>query len=253
MLFNSRAEQITEYLKTHKKATVEELAKALFASESTVRRELTEMQDAGLIARYRGGAILLDGTGEIALSVRAEKDTLDKEVCAETVLRHLSDSAFADAHTVFIDNSSTCLALAKKLDFSNKTVITNGLHIAMQLAQKPDIRLIMPGGTVNINTGALIGSLAVRTLIDFNIDVSFTSCAGVNGNGAYELSIETAQLKQTALQQSKSNILVAAQNKFSCNAPYRVRELEFYDSIFTTASDEIVLPLIDNGIRIFNK
>lgn len=250
MFVNERASQIIEYLKIHKKATIGELAKALFASESTVRRDLTEMQEAGLVARYHGGAILLEGVGEVSIFARAEKDAESKSRCAELAIKHLSP--FSAFNTLFIDNSSTCLALAKKLDFANKTVITNGLQVALALSQKPDIQLIIPGGCVNSSTSAIMGSLTIRTLDMFNIDLMLSSCAGIDGVCANELSLETAQLKQVALSKSRYKLLVATENKFSINASHRVQPLDGYDCIITDASDEIILPYKSNGINIIN-
>ncbi len=252
MFVNERANQIIEYLKIHKKATIGELATTLFASESTIRRDLAEMQESGLVARYHGGAILLDGVGEVSLFVRAEKDADEKAACANIAISRFSDM-YMNAKTVFIDNSSTCLVLAKKLDFTNKTVITNGLQIALQLSQKPDIQLIMPGGTVHLSTSAVTGSLAIRTLSDFSIDLMLSSCAGLNAMGAHELSLETAQLKQVAAAQSKHRVLLATSNKLRSDAAYRVNSLDAYDYIFTTADDELIKTLGTNTENIINK
>ncbi|MCH5162333.1 MAG: DeoR/GlpR transcriptional regulator [Clostridiales bacterium] len=249
MFVNERASQIIEYLKVHKKATIGELAKALFASESTVRRDLTEMQEAGLVARYHGGAILLEGVGEVSIFARAEKDAESKNRCADIAIKHFSPSTY---NTIFIDNSSTCLALAKKLDFANKTVITNGLQVALALSQKPDIQLIIPGGTVNSSTSAIMGSLTLRTLDLFNVDLMLSSCAGIDGVCTNELSLETAQLKQVALSKSKYKMLVATENKFSTDASYRVQPLDEYDCVITDASDEIIEPFKNKNINICN-
>lgn len=89
MFVNERAYQIMDHLKIHKKATIAELSKALFASESTIRRDLAEMQEQGLIARYHGGAILLEGIGETSIFFRAEKDQEAKDACAAIAQKHI--------------------------------------------------------------------------------------------------------------------------------------------------------------------
>lgn len=250
MFINERANAIIEYLRIHKKATIGELAEHLFASESTVRRDLSELQSVGLIARYHGGAILLDGNGEVSIFARAERDAASKDACAELAVTRLN--RLISYHTIFIDNSSTCLALAKKLDFAKKTVITNGLQIALALSQKPNIELILLGGVVNPSTSAITGSLAIRTLENMNIDLTLSSCAAINENGSYELSLETAQLKQVALKGSKQKVLLVTDNKFGANASYRVSSPSEYDLIITNADDEIISPYSAAGIKIFN-
>lgn len=232
MLVNEKANLVLDYLKLHKKATIEELSKAIFASESTVRRSLVDLQNSGLIARYHGGAILLEDTRETSLFVRTERNIIDKTQCANIALNCLPNFS-----TVFIDNSSTCLTLAKKMDFTNKTVITNGLQIALQLSAKQNIQLIVPGGMVHLNTNAITGSLAIKFLEMLNIDLMLSSCAAISHNGAYELSLETAQLKNTVMNRSKHKVLIATQNKFQNEAPYLVSTLDKYDCIITNACD----------------
>lgn len=247
MFVNEKANLVLDYLKLHKKASIEELSKAIYASESTVRRSLTELQNSGLIARYHGGAILFEDTGEVSLFVRTEREITDKTQCANIALRNLP--AF---NTVFIDNSSTCLALAKRMDFTNKTVITNGLQIALQLSAKQHIQLIVPGGIVHLSTSAITGSLAIKFIEKFNIDLMLCSCASISSDGAYELSLETAQLKNIAMSRSKTSVLIATQNKFQSEAPYLANTPDKYDFIITNAPDETVQPLRNMNVQVFN-
>ena len=248
MFVNKRTDSIMEYLKTNKKATIEELGKALYASESTIRRDLAEMQKSGLIARYHGGAMLLEDFGEISLFVRSERDMRDKELCAAIAVNRLPKF-----NTVFIDNSSTCLALAKKIDFTNKTVITNGLQIALQLLNKRDIQLIVPCGSVNTSTSAITGSAAEKSLETLNIDLMLASCASVNAESVCELSFETARFKSAAMSRCKRRILIAAKNKFSNDAPYITADPKNYDFIITNADDKTISPLTERGVTVFNK
>lgn len=250
MFINERANSIIEYLRIHKKATIGELAEHLYASESTIRRDLAEMQSAGLIARYHGGAILVDGNSEVSIFARAERDAEAKDACAELAIEKLD--GLIKYNTIFIDNSSTCLAFAKKLDFAKKTIITNGLQIALALSQKPNIELILLGGMVNPNTSAITGSLAIRTLENFSIDLTLSSCASIKDNGTYELSLETAQIKQVALQSSKKRVLLVTDNKFGLDALYRVSTLNEYDFIITNADDKTIAPYSAAGVKIFN-
>lgn len=250
MFINERPNSIIEYLRVHKKATISELAEQLFASESTIRRDLTDLQNVGLIARYHGGAVLLDGNGEVSIFARAERDAAAKDACAELAAKKLDK--LISYNTIFIDNSSTCLALAKKLDFAQKTVITNGLQVALALSQKPHIELILLGGSVNPSTSAITCSMAIRTLESFRIDLTLSSCAGIKETGSYELSLETAQLKQVALNNSKKKALLVTDNKFDADATYRVSTLNEYDCIITNADNNIISPYSAAGIKIFN-
>lgn len=248
MFTNERFNEISQYLKEHKRATVSELSALIHVSEATVRRDLIELQKMGVVARTHGGALYIENTDEVSIFVRLEKDAREKEITAEIALKNLPDFK-----TVFIDNSSTCLALAKRMDLTHKTVITNGLQIALNLSKKEQVNIIMPGGEVRFNTNSVSGSLTCHALRTFNIDLMLCSCAALNENGCYEYSIESTQLKLAAFEQSKRRILIADANKFKLSAPYRTSSLDGYDAIITNADDETLRPYRERGLNVVNK
>ena len=211
-----------------------------------MRRDLEEIQKTGLIARYHGGVILQDKTSEISLLVRMETATEDKNRTAEIALSRLPEFS-----TVFIDNSSTCMTLLQKMNLINKTVVTNGLHIASTLTRMADVKVIMLGGQIHTDTCAALGSMTTNMLKEFRFDLSLFSCSGVNSNGIYERSIETAQLKHELLKKSKFNMLVATENKFSSEGSYRICELEACSCIVTNAPDERVSALREH-VTVYN-
>ncbi len=248
MFINERFKAISEYLKQNKKATVEELSKLVYVSEATVRRDLIEMQKMGMVERTHGGAFYVENAQEISIFIRLEKNAKEKEIAASVALKHLPPF-----QTVFFDNSSTCLALAERMELTHKTVITNGLQIAMKLSQKRDVHLIMPGGEVQFNTNSVTGSITCNQLRAFNIDLMLSSCAAINEKGVYENSIETMQLKQVAFEQSQQRILVVDNGKFLQPGIYRTMVSSTFDAIMTNADDSTVKPFRDMGITIYNK
>ena len=118
MFTSERFKLISDYLKEHSRATVDELAHVLYVSPATVRRDLTEMQKLGMIQRTHGGAVFIDSVDEVNIFVRIEKNAADKERTASIALDKISFF-----NTIFIDNSSSCLALAERMNFQYKTVI----------------------------------------------------------------------------------------------------------------------------------
>ena len=248
MFVNERFKLISEYLKEKKKATVEELSALLYVSPATIRRDLLEMQKMGMVARTHGGALYIENSDEISIFVRLEKNAKEKEQAASVALGNLPSF-----QTVFIDNSSTCLALAERMDLTHKTVVTNGLQVALKLSQKEDVHLIMPAGEVHFNTNSVTGSLTCNLLRSFNLDLMLCSCAALDGKGPYEYSLETIQLKQVALEQTRTHILVADKNKFFLSAPYRTCSLSAYDAVMTDADDETARPLRELGVAVYNK
>ena len=226
MAINERQNEILRTLKESKTASVNALAKALYVSEATIRRDLAEMKSMGLIERSHGGAILPENAEEISIFFRMEKNANEKERAATKALPHIPPFK-----SLFIDSSSTALALAERLDLSFKTVVTNNLQTALQLAKKPNINLIILGGSVQNNTNSASGSWTARQLNDFSFDLMISSCASVLGKDVYESSIE----KRAAFDHCKRRLLIFDHSKFGAHATYRFTELSAYDLVVTDA------------------
>lgn len=230
---NERIYAILEHLKKERTASTAALARKLYVSEATVRRDLKAMQKMGMIERSHGGAIYYEASDEVSIFVRVEKNAKEKEETASIALRRLPDFSCA-----FIDNSSTCLALAERMNLSYKTIITNGLEIASKLSRKENVNVIMPGGTVHFNTNSVNGSMTVEALGRFKVDVMLSSCAALHDGGTYENSLETMQLKRKAFEISEKRYLLADSFKFDGEAMYKTRDVSEYDAVFTNALGE---------------
>lgn len=228
MFTSERHTAILEILKENGSAVVKTLAKTLYVSEATVRRDLKEMQKMGLIERSHGGAILPETADEVSIFVRMNKNAREKERLATVALRILPEFK-----TLFVDSSSTALALASRMDLTFKTVVTNNIQTAMNLAQKPNLNLILLGGSVQYNTNSATGSFTVRQLGEFSFDLMITSSAGIANGEALDRSIEQREIKRTAMQRSKKKILLIDHTKFDYSAPYKIADLSDYDFVVT--------------------
>ena len=247
MFSNERYEAILSYLKKNRSATVKELSNILFISPATVRRDLEEMQKLGLIKRTHGGALYYDHAGEVSIFIRQETRTEEKRAIVKASIRFLPEFT-----SLFIDNSSTCLPFADFLDFSNKTVVTNGMQIASKISMQSNVSLFMPGGTVRYNTNAVTGELTCENIRMFCYDLMLCSCAKLDANGCYEQDMATAALKKTAFYQSKKKILLVDQSKLMQNTVFKSTNPNEYDLIVTNADDRTVGALRQKGLNIFN-
>lgn len=248
MSYKERNIQIINYLKEHKTASVTELASVLYVSEATIRRDLTEMQKVGQIERSHGGAILSEGSDELSIFIRQTKNAKEKMKAVSVALKHLPDF-----QTVFIDNSSTCLALAERMNFSRKTVVTNGLQIAMHVARHDGVTLIIPGGEIRGHTTAVMGGMTLAALRDFRFDLALLSCSAVDTQGSYELALDPMLIKRTAIENSKNSILIFDKTKVNEHSPYRTASLDIYNTLITDADDQMLEPLRKIHPNVFNK
>ena len=230
MALNERQNEILKLLKEQKKVSVTHLAKLFYVSEATVRRDLSEMNAMGLVERSHGGAILPENSEEISIFFRMEKNANEKEKVATKALLHIPPFK-----SVFIDSSSTTLALAERMDFNFKTVVTNNLQTATQLSKKPNVTLIMLGGTVQYNTISATGSWTARQLDDFRFDLMISSCAAVLDGNTYERSLDQKEIKRAAFERSQKRMLLIDHTKFGAHGAYRLTELENYDLVVMDA------------------
>ncbi len=228
MKVNLRHDKIMSVLRENKNADVKELAKMLFVSEATVRRDLSEMQKLGLIERSHGGAILPDNADEISIFVRIAKNAKEKERAATNALAHIPDF-----RTVFVDSSSTALALAERMELAHKTVVTNNLQTAIQLSKKKDVNLIVLGGGVQYNTVSATGSFTIKQINEFAFDLMISSCAAVTDGEVFERSLEQKEIKSAALKRSKYKILLFDTSKYREQGTYKTAELADFDIAVT--------------------
>ncbi len=230
MALNERQNEILRILKEQKKVNVSNLSKEFYVSEATIRRDLSELHTMGLAERSHGGAFLPENSEEISIFFRMERNATEKERAATKALPYIPPFK-----SVFIDSSSTALALAERMDFSHKTVVTNNLQAAIQLAKKPNVTLILLGGTIQYNTIATIGSWTARQLDDFAFDLMISSCAAVLGGNAYERSLDQKEIKRAAFERSQKKVLLIDHTKFGAHGAYRLTELENFDLVVTDA------------------
>lgn len=228
MTLSERHNAILDVLKKNKSANVKELAAILYVSEATIRRDLAEMKTLGLIERSHGGALLSESADEISIFIRMTKNAKEKEKMASLVLPHIPDF-----HSVFLDSSSTALAVAERMDLSYKTVVTNNLQTAIQLSKKPNVSLVLLGGNVQFNTISSTGSFTARQVAEFAFDLMISSCAAVDNGETFERSLEQKEIKRAAMNRSKKIILLADHSKFVTSGTYRLAKLNEYDLIVT--------------------
>ncbi|MBR4942503.1 MAG: DeoR/GlpR transcriptional regulator [Clostridia bacterium] len=243
MALTERQNEILKRLKENKSVGVGVLAKELYVSEATIRRDLAEMKSMGLVERSHGGALLPENAEEISIFFRMEKNASEKERAATKALLHIPPFK-----SVFIDSSSTALALAERLDLAFKTVVTNNLQTAIQLSKKPNLNLILLGGNVHFNTNSATGSWTARQLEDFAFDLMISSCAAVIGDGVYERSLEQKEIKRAAFQRCKQKVLLIDHSKFSAHGTYRLSSLREYDLVATDCPPPAGLDL--SGVKL---
>lgn len=190
-------------------STVDKLAQSLEVSPSTVRRDLTEMQRDGKVARTYGGALVT--------SFKEQPFVLSKELNqeAKSAVATLALQRIDDAETIFIDAGTTCLALAALLPSERKrTVVTRGLDTAAYLINNPAIEIVMLGGTVRKLSHGVVGPLGAKANARLSYDVAFLGADVIDPDrGLGEPTIEETAIKEAVAGSARKVFILADSSK----------------------------------------
>ncbi|MDQ0204998.1 DeoR/GlpR family DNA-binding transcription regulator [Pectinatus haikarae] len=241
---HDRGKQIITILLKRKFQTVTALAKQLYASESTIRRDLKTLEQCGEIERVNGGALIIENSQlERPISLTNRENIDKKKLIAELAFDFIGDNK-----KIFLDSSSTCFFLAKKMQtLNNLTITTNGLLTAYILSAESDSQVYCTGGAVYSKRSSVNGYHACRYIAEHNADIAFISCKGISRSGISDLKEEEAQIKRMYQQQSDRTIVLVDSTKF--NKSYFCTALPF-DKIDVIISDA---PLPQNILNVTNK
>ncbi|QDV36646.1 DeoR/GlpR family DNA-binding transcription regulator [Tautonia plasticadhaerens] len=205
MLVESRRRALLDLVNRQGFATLEELVRATGASESTIRRDLEALDQAGAIKRTHGGAVC---SGD----VRAMPALDDRETAAaeeKVAIGRAVAGLVEDGETVLLDGGTTTLEVARALVGRPIQVVTNSLPIAALLASSKDTDLIMIGGYVYPRTGVAMGPLAVATMQGIRVRRAVLGAGGITPEGVFNsnsLLVETERQMMTCGQE----VLIAA-------------------------------------------
>lgn len=239
MLSFDRRQQILDILKQRRSATVDFLSRRLYVSAPTIRRDLAQMEEDGMILRVRGGAALLEGTNQDApLLVRTSKNEEKKLHIANIAQKYVSDSC-----TLFLDSSSTVTVLAEKLDrFQNLSIVTNGTATIQLLNEASSAKIFSCGGIIQ-NKSSIVGPHALQMINRFHADILFFSCCGLSTTcGSTEASEDSAAVKKAMFENAKKKIMLCDSTKFGLEFFCKVCSISELDAIITDRkpSDEFL-------------
>jgi DeoR family fructose operon transcriptional repressor len=200
MQAEERQKRIEEYLQQVEFSSLDELAQQLGASVSTVRRDLSLLEAAGILKRTHGGARLINPKSEeFIFSARDTHQLAEKEAigraCAELIRPN---------QTIILDAGTTVFHVAKHLEPRTPQIVTNSLPVANLFAAANKLEVIISGGVIYPRLGVLVGPLAVEAFSKIHADVAVMSAGGITAEGitnSHGLLIEIQQAMINAAQQ----------------------------------------------------
>lgn len=211
LLTEERHQFILNQLKQHAIIKLHDLISETHASESTVRRDLQLMEEAGLLVRVHGGAKRVATLQtELAVSEKSNQSVAEKGSLAK-----LAVSCLTPQDVIFLDAGTSTLAMIPHLKpIANLTVVTNGVNHASLLADY-DIRCFLIGGQLKNVTKAVVGADSVAALQQYRFNKVFLGTNGIHLHYGFTTpDPDEAAIKRTAIAQAEMAIILADHTKF---------------------------------------
>lgn len=209
-------------------ATVKYLAKMTYTSESTVRRQLTELENMGLIKRSYGGAEIRKDNVNTPIELRLQKNHKAKDAIARKAAALIHDN-----ETVFIDASSTCLHMSQYLsDKKGLTVYTYAAELCAMLAEH-GITVYCLGGRYDKVSKVFTGEYALKTVQSIYFDAFFFSDSGYSDGIISDYSESETHIRRALLHQSARKYFLCDSEKFGKRSPYILCCEKDIDAIIT--------------------
>jgi len=226
MLAAQRQQRILDMVLKSGAVSTTNAARALAISEETARRDFEKLEAEGLLSRRHGGAVRLnDSHRDLPLDSRESANVTEKKALAKAALALINPG-----DSLFFDASSTVFHLARLLPNMDLTVLTPALKVAIELARRPAIRVILSGGTVGHSSLSCQGDLAAASLERCQAQKAFFSCRGVDPHrGLSEANLEQADLKRKMMSLAEQTILLADHSKFGVRSSWFFAKLSDID------------------------
>ena len=229
MLKSKRQNEIVEILQKNGFVTVNQLSQLLFASESSIRRDLTELQKRHIIKRSYGGAELITAkTNVVNFGARSYDYVEQKHIIAQKAATLINEG-----DVVFLDQSSTCYFLALELErFNSLTVVTNNIEILNVLSTTQNTVYSTGGVISKVNNNCLIGSGASATFESVYADIMFFSASSVTSEGFItDRTSDEVYLRNSMLKNAAKKIFLCNSEKINTTAPFIQCSLNDIDAV----------------------
>ena len=210
--------------------SIEALAEKFDVTPQTIRRDINELCDQGVLERLHGGARLPSSTENTAYPERQVLFSEEKRRIAKLVAEHVPEQA-----SLFINIGTTNEAIAEALlNHRGLSVITNNLNVASILSANPDFRVIIAGGQVRPHDRGIVGEATLDLIKQFKVDIGIIGISAIEEDGALlDFDYREVRVAQAILENSRKVYLAADHSKFGRSAMARLGSIEQVDAFFT--------------------
>lgn len=231
MVPEDRKKEILELLEQHGYLTVEEIAKTLYVSLPTIRRDLKAMDAEGIIKRQHGGASHINADRkEFPFDLRNRTCMAEKKI-----IGRLATGLLKGSDHIFIDTGSSCYAMAEELDQDTElTVLTNCIPTLQILSQKNRITVECPCGRYDPLHRSICGEEAAHFIDSRYANFYFGSATGLSEeNGVNTLTAMDVAVKRAMRKNAEKTVLLMDHSKMNKRYYYNAFDLKDVDIIIS--------------------
>lgn len=244
-----RLSAILAELSTDGSVEVAQLSARFAVSAATIRRDLELLEEQRLLARTHGGAVTIGVLYELPLRYKGARHHDEKRKIAQ-----VAAAAIADGMAIGLTGGTTCTEVARELvDRGRLTVVTNALNIASELAVRPNLKLVVTGGTARPESYELVGPLAEQALAELHLDLVVIGVDGIDAQAGCTTHHEVEAHTDLALiERAEWVIVVADSSKIGNVAFARICPVSRIDQLITDrgANVRAIRALREAGVAV---
>ena len=226
-----RQSDIIQAVRAHGPQTIETLAEMFQVTLQTVRRDVTRLAEAGLLARFHGGVRLPESTTEnIAYRQRQAIAADEKRRIAQAIAQRVPNGC-----SLVMNVGTTIEAVAHELlNHTDLRVITNNLNVAALLSTNRSFEVIVAGGVVRATDQAITGEATVDFIRQFKVDIGLIGISGIEADGTLrDFDYREVRVARTIIEQSRQVWLATDHTKFKRDAMVKLADISEVDTVFT--------------------
>lgn len=231
-MLTDRQNEIVKVATTEGRVGVDELAARFDVTPQTIRRDLNELCDRGLLARHHGGARPANSVSNLGYEHRRESLADEKRRIG------LAAGAMIPNNSSLILNIGTTTEQVARAIYDHRdlVVITNNINVVNILSGSPSKELILAGGIVRQSDGGVVGEAAMEFIRKFRVDVAVIGASALEEDGTVlDFDYREVSVAHAILQSARRRMLVVDHSKFERRATVRICDMSEIDVVVLDA------------------
>ena len=223
MLKDERQDLIVELVNSENIIEVSDLTSALNVTEMTIRRDLKDLEEKGLLKRIHGGAKKVRNLSNVEYSNTEKKQ---KNINQKKYISKKISEILVDDEIIFMGPGTTMEYVSEYIDGKHLTIFTNSLYLFNELIKIDSLTVRLIGGKYRKITGAFVGPLAIDMIKDLRFQKAFIGVNGISQNNAYAYNEDEGFLQKIILDNSSEKFIVADSSKIGIEDFYSFYKIE---------------------------